>query len=299
MATRQHGVIRHDQLVALGLGRGAIQHRLDTGRLHRRYRGVYTVGHCADARWTSFIAAVFACGAGALLSHRDAAELWGLLRRSSSKIHVTVPGRGHRGIPGLVVHRPRSIHPEDRAECEGIAVTSIARTLLDLAAVLPYRQLVRAVEEAERLRLFDLRAIERLLARSRGSKGRRSLTAAIAESVHDIPWTRSELEREFLTLCREEGLSQPAVNSWVEGYEVDAVWLEQKLIVELDGWEHHRGRHAFEGDRERDIQLTLAEYQVIRVTQRRIERGRPKLVGELRKLLDLRAPTARAGSRGC
>jgi very-short-patch-repair endonuclease/predicted transcriptional regulator of viral defense system len=286
IATRQHGVIEHDQLVALGLGRGAIRHRLANGRLHRRYRRVYTVGHCANAMWTSFMAAVLACGPGALLSHRDAAELWGLLRHASSKIHVTVPGRARHGSAGIVIHRPRSLHPEDRAVCEGIPVTSVARTLLDLAAVVPFRQLVRTVEQAERLELFDLRAVESLLARSHGRAGVRALRAAIPEAARDVVhWTASDLEREFLGLCREAALPEPAVNLWVEGFEVDAVWPAQKLVVELDSWEYHRTRAAFERDRQRDSALQLAGYRVIRVTQRRIERETADLVSELRALL--------------
>jgi hypothetical protein len=149
-----------------------------------------------------------------------------------------------------VVHLPRTIHPEDRAVCDGIPVTSIARTLLDLAAVLPYRRLVRIVEEAERLRLFDLRAVERLLARNPGRRGVRALRAAIAAAGYaTVPWTRSELEREFLKLCRHASLPQPAVNIWVEGCEVDAAWLEQKLLVELDSREFHFTPGAFERDR--------------------------------------------------
>jgi hypothetical protein len=299
LASQQHGVVSHAQLVELGCNRGSLDTRVAGGRLHRLHTGVYSVGHSVLPRWGPFIAAVLACGPGALLSHVSAATLWGLLQNSSSRVHVSAPGRGKHRRAGIKLHLPRSIHPEDRAVREGIPVTSIARTLLDLAAVLPYPRLLRAVEEAERLRLFDLGAVERLLARSRGRKGGRALRSAIAESVHDVHWTRSELERRFLGLCRSAGLPQPAVNYWLEGLEVDAVWLEQKLAVELDGWATHHGRGAFERDRKRDAKLQLAGYRVMRVTQRRIERDAEELAGELRTLLGLTAPRARAGSRGC
>jgi very-short-patch-repair endonuclease len=200
---------------------------------------------------------------------------------------VTVPGGTRRNRNGIVIHRVRALHPDDRAVVEGIPVTSVARTLLDCAAVMPARQLERAVEEAERLRLFDLRAVERLLTRSRGHKGRRALLAAIAEAAHDVPWTRSELEKQFLRLCRHAALPQPAVNAWVEGHEVDAAWLERKLLVELDGVESHYTRAAFERDRKRDIALQLAGYRVVRVTQRRIQREAGQIVGEIRTLLGL------------
>jgi very-short-patch-repair endonuclease len=279
--------VSHEQLVALGLGRGAIRSRVSRGHLHVVHRGVYAVGHPVIGGRSSLIAAVFACGPQALLSHRAAAEQWGFRRSASSRIDVTVPGGTRRNRNGIVIHRVRALHPDDRAVVEGIPVTSVARTLLDCAAVMPARQLERAVEEAERLRLFDLRAVERLLTRSRGHKGRRALLAAIAEAAHDVPWTRSELEKQFLRLCRHAALPQPAVNAWVEGHEVDAAWLERKLLVELDGVESHYTRAAFERDRKRDIALQLAGYRVVRVTQRRIQREAGQIVGEIRTLLGL------------
>jgi very-short-patch-repair endonuclease len=287
IAARQHGVIARGQLLELGLGKGAIQRRLAAGKLHRLYAGVYSVGHSVLPARASFIAAVLACGPGALLSHRSAAELWGLMHSSGRRIDVIVAGNGRHSSDRLCLHRARNLHPEDHATLDGIPVTSLARTLLDLAAVVPPRVLERAVEEAERLRLFDLRAVERLLERSRGHRGRRALIAAIAEAAHTVLWTRSELEKQFLKLCRAAALPQPAVNVWAEGFEVDAVWLEQKLVVELDGYEHHGGRSAFERDRKRDTKLQLAGYRPIRVTQRRIEREPDELVGELRGLLRL------------
>jgi very-short-patch-repair endonuclease/predicted transcriptional regulator of viral defense system len=287
VAESQHGVIARSQLLELGLGRNAIQERLATGKLHRLHAGVYAVGHSVLPARASFIAAVLACGPGALLSYRSAAELWGLFRSATSKIDVTVPGRRGQGKPGIVVHRPRMLRPDDCAMLENIPVTSLARTLLDFAAGAQRRQVERAVEEAERLRLFDLRAVERVLERSRGHRGRVALVAAIAEATHSVPWTRSELERRFLRLCRAADLPEPAVNLWVEGHEVDAAWLEQKLVVELDSREHHLTPAAFERDRKRDTKLQLAGYRVIRVTQRRIERESPELVGELRTLLGL------------
>ena len=288
MASRQHGVVSHRQLAALGLGRSAIRHRLDRGRLQLMHRGVYAVGRPAVGAHAAFIAAVFACGPRALLSHRSAAELWGLWRGSGSRIDVTVAGSTRHDRGRLVIHRARALHPEDRALVDNIPVTSLARTMLDFAAVAPrQRQVERALEEAERRQLFDLWAVERVLGRCRGHHGAGPLRAAIAEAAHSVPWTRSELEHQFLRFCRERGLPQPAVNQWVEKYEVDALWEEAKVIVELDSWTHHGPRPAFESDRKRDIKLHLARYRPIRVTQRRIEREADELEQEIRGLLAL------------
>lgn len=147
LAARQHGVVARKQLVALGLGRGAIAHRLAVGRLHRVHPGVYAVGHpllAARGRW---MAAVLACGRSALLSHRTAASLWGLMPTAAARTDVTTPARSRGGPPGIRIHRVRSLHPEDGATVDGIPVTSVSRTLLDLAEVLSAGRLARALEE--------------------------------------------------------------------------------------------------------------------------------------------------------
>lgn len=292
LADRQHGVVAHGQLVDLGFGEAAIQRRLAAGRLHRIHRGVYAVGHTSLRREGRLMAAILACGDGAMVSHRSAAVLWGLHRSSRAVIDVTAP-RGLRGRPGIVVHRTRSPHPDDRALLHGIPITSVARTLLDLAAVVSRRQLERAVDEAERLRLFDMRAIEELLRRSRGHRGAKRLRAVIADAT-EPPATRMELERRFAELCRDHELPRPAFNVTVEGFEVDAAWPDRKLIVELDSWTFHGGRNAFEADRERDAALQLAHYRVIRLTWRRLSRQPAGVADDLSRLLRRRGEHALA-----
>jgi very-short-patch-repair endonuclease len=170
-------------------------------------------------------------------------------------------------------------------------VTSVARTLLDLAEVLSARRLLRVLEEAERLRLFDLDAIDRLAGRSHGRRGLGELRLALAGMDDEPPPTRSELERRFLELCRAEHLPPPAVNAWLAGFEVDALWPEQRLVVELDGYAFHGARAAFERDRVRDAAIQLAGYRVLRVTHRRLA-AEPGAVAEaVRALLDA-APRA-------
>lgn len=173
LATLQDGIVDDMQLFALRFGRDAIQWRVRSGRLHRIHPGVYAVGHHAlslRARWR---AGVMACGPGALLSHRDATQLWGLLRSNRSLIEVTVPTDRGRRVRGVQIHIARRLMPQDRRECEGIPCVSVPMALLNRAAVEPRRRVERACDECEVQRLFDLRAIEELLARSRAASGQR------------------------------------------------------------------------------------------------------------------------------
>jgi very-short-patch-repair endonuclease len=227
------------------------------------------------------MAAVLACRPGSLLSHRSAAVLRGLLRTSSPLIDVSVIG--HQLKPGVRVHRMRQFHDHDRDSVDGIPVTSVARTLLDLAEVVPDR-LERAVEEAERLALFDLGELEALMDRSRGRRGLRVLKAAL-RTYRDRPFTRSELERMLSEICRAADLPIPAFNVWIAGHEVDAVWHDHRVVVELDGYEFHRTRAAFERDRRRDADLLLAGYRTVRFTPRRLWDEAAEVASVLRELL--------------
>jgi predicted transcriptional regulator of viral defense system len=192
----------------LGIGRGAIAHRVAEGRLHRLYRGVYAVGHPTVPGDGRLMAAVLACGEGALASHRNAGAHWGIAPYHGARIDVTTTARGRTGPAGVTVHRVRALHPEDRAVREGIPVTSVARTLLDLAEIVSPRRLERAFEGAERLRVLDAAAVQRLLERSRGRRGLRALRALLAAYCGEVPETRSPLERRFLDFCRE-AVSRP------------------------------------------------------------------------------------------
>jgi hypothetical protein len=271
LAARQHGVIAHWQLVDRGLSPSAIHRLLEAGWLHPLHKGVYAVGH-RGVNWLGrCLAAVIACGPSALLSHQPAGGLWEALRSSSAVLHVTVP-RPRKGPRGVRVHHVRSLHPEDVAELDGIPVTSLARTLLDCAEVVPVRQVVRMIEEAERRQIVDLRAVERLLARSRGRHGVKPLRAALAELRDEPPRINSDWERDFLDFCDAYEIPRPELNAIVEGFEVDALWRPAKLVVELDSWSHHRGRIAFERDREKLAVLQLAGHVVLPITWRRLER---------------------------
>jgi hypothetical protein len=167
---------------------------------------------------------------------------------------------------------------------ESIPVTSVARTLVDLAGVANLHQVERAVESAERLGRLDVRAIEELDALGRGRRGVRALRALLGEYREPAP-TRSELERRFLKLCRDAALPPPAVNAFVAGLELDFVWHDGRLVVELDGHAFHGTRAAFERDRVRDASLQVAGYRVLRVTHRRLEAEPAAVIAEARALL--------------
>lgn len=242
------------------------------------------------------MAAVLACGEHALLSHRSAAGLWDLAPSSSSLIDVTAP-RSRRRVPRLALHRVRGVDACDRAELDGIPITSVARTLFDLAEVVNLRRLERAFEQAERLRLLDLAAVSRLCEDSPGRRALRPLATLLPQLRSAVPETRSELERRFLDLCRAAGLPEPAVNVVVEGFEVDVLWANERLVVELDGYAYHRTRAAFERDRSRDATLQIAGYRVLRVTHRMLETDPGAVIDTIRSLLDPGQSPAHPGRR--
>jgi len=181
LAGRQHGVVSAVQLGGLGLSGAAIRRWTVSGRLHRLHRGVYAVGHPSLTGHGRWLAAVLACGPAALLSHASAAALWGLRPTSRALIDVTAASATKRS--GLTVHRARHLSDDDRSERHGIPVTAIPRTLLDLAAVLPARSVARAWEEADRLRLLDVRAMRATSARTPGHHGLPTLLSLMARTI--------------------------------------------------------------------------------------------------------------------
>jgi very-short-patch-repair endonuclease len=286
LAERQHGVIALAQLRALGLTESALRRRCDRGRLHRLHRGVYAVGHTALSERAREIAAVLASGQGAALSHRSAARLWRIVSYAPG-IEVTC-GRSRPPGPGILVHRS-TLSRADRASREGIAVTGLGRTLVDLAEVLSESRLADAVNEAEVQRLFDLAELEAALARTRARRGRHKLRRVLAD-WRPRPLTRSEAERRFLELCVGHGLPRPRANASVAGQEVDFLWPDLGLAVEVDGAATHQTRRAFEEDRRRDRRMAARGLHVIRVTWRDLYAAERDLAGELAAVLAARRP---------
>ena len=212
LAARQHGVVSWRQLLALGLGRGAIEHRIRIGQLHRLHRGIYAVGHRSLSRNGRWMAAVLACGDGAVLSHSSAAALWDLRPSAAGKTDVTVGARsGRASRTDIRVHRSSVLPASEITDRDGIAVTTVERTLLDLAQTVTRSSLERALERAEGLRLFDLRAMQAAIDLRSTRPGRPQLAAILADYEEDEP-TRSEMENQFLALCTDHAIPRPRVN---------------------------------------------------------------------------------------
>jgi very-short-patch-repair endonuclease len=268
LAERQWGVVSVAQLRALGVGRSAITRRVTAGLLHRLHPAVYVLGHTALRAEGHRLAAVLACGPGAVLSHRSAASSWGLLSTDQTRIDVTAP-RGRHGAPGIRLHRSRSLDAQDTTHHQGIPVTTVHRTLLDLAATARPSELERALAQSERLQLYDHRAIQATIARNNGHRG----THVLAQATTRKPrWTKNEWEAEFLDLIRKAGLPEPETNEafHVEGHglcEPDYHWPQHRVIVETDGFETHGTRAAFHADRAKDAVLTASGYRVLRFTR--------------------------------
>jgi len=296
-AGAQHGVVTLRQLVAAGLGADAVRKRVACGRLHRLYPGVFAVGHAVVTTNGRFMAAVLACGRNAALSYRSSAQLRGLRSSARGLIDVTSPGRrAGRRLAGIDAHTSTTLLPRDIETVDGIRCMSVARTLLDLAEVLDRRGLERACEQAEILRVFDLRAVDDVLARARGRRGANRLAEVLADLRPGSTLTRQELEERFLALCRKANLPRPEVNAWIPhgatGSEADFMWRAQRLDVELDGRDVHMTPQAFERDRLRDQQLQVQGWRVVRFTGRHLRDDPRRVAATIGALL---GPTPAAG----
>jgi very-short-patch-repair endonuclease len=298
LAARQHDLVTLYQLQLLGLGRSGVSRRAAVGRLHRIHKGVYAVGTPTLTEHGHWMAAVLAYGAGAVLSHRSAAALWGLIRDGGARIDVSLPRRRACSRARIVAHASASLTVDDVTEVDRVPCTTVARTLLDLADVAPRRILERALAQAEVLRLFDLRAVEDVLARADGRRGASVLRALLADRLEPT-LTRSELEERFLALCRKASLPSPAVNAWIAlgagvFHPVDFLWRAERLTVETDGHAFHSHRAAFESDRLRDQRLMVAGFTVLRFTWRQLAHEPGRVADTLRAVL---AGRRRGGAR--
>lgn len=254
-------MVAAEQLLALGVSRGAIKHQVAKRRLLRVHQGVYAVGHEALTDRSRMVAALLAAGPGAALSHRTAAYLWKLLPSMPQCVETTLTDRAPRARPGLVVHRARTL---ETTRHDGLLTTTPLATIGQLRGT-----------EADRARAEAL--VLRLIPRTADD--------------HAEP-TRSEMERALLRTLERAGLPRPLVNAVLLGHEVDFHWPEHRLVVETDGWAAHRSRRAFERDRARDAELQAAGYRVIRFTWRQIRDETVKVVVQIARALSLPAPPA-------
>lgn len=278
-AARQYGVITAKQLAAVGLGRSTITERMRSGRLHRIHRGVYAVGHRGLSLHGRFMAAVLACGDGAVLSHGSAAVLWDLLRPLDGPVHVSTPSTSGRSTRrGIHLHRAPSLAETSPSPSSlpirggrgrslltthrhDIPVTTVSRTIQDLRASspIPPHLIRRAIRQAE-LKGYRLEGIQ-------------------------TDRTRSDLESAFLALFAARRIPHPEVNPKLGRYEVDFLWRAQRLVVEVDTWTYHRGSAAFQADHERDLDLRAAGYVVRRFTDEQLESEPERIVADIREAL--------------
>jgi very-short-patch-repair endonuclease len=296
LAATQHNVVSLTQLNALGLGKAAVAKRAAGGRLHRIHRGVYAVGHGRLTGEGHWMAAVLAYGPSALVSHRSAAVLWGLRPDSRATTDVSLPSRSARSRPGIDVHMTVTLTAADVTRRDGITCTALARTLLDLAEVVDRCGIERAIEQAEVLRVFDLRAVENVLDRSNGRRGAAVLRAVLGD-LAEPALTRSDAEERFLALCQATALTRPEVNAELVVDEgpaivVDFLWRSQRLAIETDAYGTHGNRQAFERDRRRDQRLRLAGYDPVRFTRRQILSQPTRVAATVYALLQRAAVTA-------
>jgi REase_MTES_1575 len=287
LAGAQHGVVARAQLLTLGFTVEAIDHRLRARRLLLAHRGVYAVGHrvlTIEGRW---LAAVLAAGGGAVLSHVSAAAAWEIRPVGAGPIHVTLPvDVGRKRRPGIRIHR-NTLGPDETTRHRGIPITDPARTLIDLATTLKGRPLEHALDRAEHLRLVDFADLAQRIKARPGRPGSPALQAQLSRYTAGSTLTRSELEERFLALCDDHGIPRPETNTRIEGIEVDFVWRDARLIVEVDGYAYHRSPSAFESDRERDVILALAGWQVLRFTWAQITRRSAWVAGAVARRLAL------------
>jgi very-short-patch-repair endonuclease len=282
LAVRQHGVVARGPLLALGFSPTMIKARVAAGRLHRVHRGVYAVGHRKLSLKGVWMAAVLACGSEAFLSHRAALGLWDLREAASGLIEVTVRGPGKPGPDRVLVRCTRVLAEQDVADVDGIPVTSLAWTVVDFAAIASHQQVRSVLEAMERRSIYIGRELDDVLERTPNRKGAKTV---VKEMTGPAPWHQSVLEETFHELIRGSDLPDYEANVFVEGELVDALWREQRVIVELDGFAYHKSRAKFEADRRRDAKLTVAGYRVLRITQERLTNEPEAVLAEIRALL--------------
>ena len=292
LAERQHGVVSRRQLLARGFSSRAIGRRIERGRLHPLHRGVYAVGHPLVSTRGRWMAGVLAAGPGAVLSHRSAAAAWAL-RSYSGEIEVTAARTRSSG--GRIRVHESVLAADEVSREEGIPVTTVARTLLDLASVFDRERLQQAVGEAERRLLADSPSLPELIERHRGVRGLATLRAILADARIGLDVPESELEIEFVAFVERRGLPRPELNVWIEAggrsFRLDCLWRDAKLAVELDSREHHDNSTSFERDRARDMALLAVGLRTTRVTSRRLRLDGDRLERELRlALTDTPAP---------
>jgi very-short-patch-repair endonuclease len=287
LVVRQQGLLTHAQLTSLGVGRRTLDRWLASGRLRTIHREVYAFGPQPLTKRGKWLAAVLAMGPGAFLSHASSAALWGLAG-DRPRVDVNAP-RGRQVRPGrgsgIKVHRCK-FDPGEVTRRDGIPVSTVARTLFDLAERSAPHELKSAWDEASRLRVLRVPEVAAVYERGHGRRRARKLIEPfLAAEQRHVEDSASPLEDRFAAFVVAHRLPPPQTNVLVDGDEVDALWPDARLIVELDSWEFHAHRAAFEKDRDRDTDHLLAGYRTVRVTHRRLSEEPDRLATQIRALL--------------
>lgn len=292
VAAQQLGLITTSQANAAGLTYRALATRSKNGLLHRVHHGVYLHGQPTFLPGARELATVLACGGEhAWVSHLAAGSLFTVVGGEASTVDVTVVGHGGRKRAGIRIHRVAALHEADRGHFRGIPIVSPARALLDIAAIVTADELERAIAEAYALRLTTEAAINATIARNPYRTGVARLRAEL-EREGGPAWTQREAERRTKLIVRRAGLPQPRTQYWVAGYPADFCWPEQRLIVEVDSFQFHGHRRAFERDRKRDQVHVLAGYRVIRITWRQLDEEPLLVAATIAAALSAPAPNA-------
>jgi very-short-patch-repair endonuclease len=291
VASSQWGVIGFQQLRDCGVSADTADRWRAAGRLHPVHRGVYALGHPALPIEGRLVAALLYAGPGALLSHQAAGWWWGILDREPGVIDVSAPGR-RRSLEGVRVHHPRVL---DSTRWRRLPITTVSRTLRDLAAESSIEELRRALAQADYRRLLNIDEVS--AACGQGCHGTARLQAALQRHEPRIAMTRSELERRFLAECEIARIPMPEVNTQVQGWTVDMLWRSERVIVELDGRDNHSSPGQMERDRRKDLQLRAAGYVVVRYTWAQITFEAHAVIADLRAILSSAGRSAARGSR--
>jgi hypothetical protein len=300
LAARQFGLVTRSQL---RYGRGQIHRWRAQGYLHAIHPGVYAVGHRPASYEATLAAALLYAGPGAMLSHETAAEWIGVLERRPRGVHVSTP-RHARSLPGVVVHdrrpapriwlaRADPTRRRPRSPAHGapkLPITPIPRLALDLAVCLDRDALRHALAQLDYRQRLDFDALERVC--GLGAPGSPALRAALREHDRRLALARSGLERGFRRLCERYGLPLPEPNEPWRGWVLDAVWWEQRVVVELDGRDNHSSWAQIKRDRRKELELRAAGFIVLRYTSEQIEHDAARVAADVRAALQSRTAAA-------
>lgn len=288
--SRPHGVVGRGQLLGAGIPAHVVDRRVAAGFLRPLHRGVYAVGS-VQSDDAPEAAAALACGDGAWISHASSGQLWRVYeKRRRLPIDVTVVAPHAPRRRGIRIHRVQSLQRDEVTRLRGIPITTPARTLLDLSAELPSRELEQAIAVAERARAGTQRRLALLLARYPSRAGTPKLRELL-DGSRNPALTRSEAEERFLALVKKAKLPRPETNVQLHGYELDFLWRDERLVVEIDGFAFHSDRAAFEADRLRDADLAAHGIQVMRITWRQLMEEREATLVRLVQALAARSQT--------